>query len=34
MFTLFLITVTVILICRAMTNGNDDDYGDPQVPCS
>jgi hypothetical protein len=33
MFTLFLITVAVILVCRAITKGNDDDHGDPQAPC-
>ena len=34
MATLFLITVTVILICRALAKGNDDDRGDPPVACA
>jgi hypothetical protein len=32
MSTLLLILVGVVLVCRAMTKGGDDDHGDPQAP--
>jgi hypothetical protein len=41
MSTLFLITVIVILLCRALTtnmgediNGDDDDHRGPPAPCA
>jgi len=32
MSTLLLITVVVVLVCRALTKGGDDGPGEPQVP--